>query len=200
MKTPVNSVKTGDFMPPLPSLFGEGGRVTGAGRGGAFLASTRIEFAPLPPLGCLSIDGNPPSVGECAVSSKLRSKEPPNVGLDTEIDCASDGNVGLGMRGAVADVGVEMPELVPWLAPVRNGVNGAGMADRRGSARSKSDQEGSDHISSSSGGASCSGAGGSGLLPLGKPFVLGNAPAMGGLENGLEGNLAAGLGGGASLT
>lgn len=133
------------------SLLADGGSVTGAGLGGAFFASTRLVLTPALVLGLLSMDGNPPSVGEWGASSKLISNDLPNVSLELEMDLASDENVGLGMRGAVADVGVETPEAdAAWLVLGRIGVRGAGIADRRGSKRSKSDQAGSDSASSPS--------------------------------------------------
>lgn len=181
------------------SLFADGGSVTGAGLGGAFFASTRLGLAPALVLGRLSMDGNPPSVGEWGDSSKLISNDVPNVSLELEMDLASDENVGLGSRGAVADVGVEMPEPdVAWLVLGRIGVRGAGIADRRGSKRSKSAQAGSDSALSASEDGSWSG-GGPGRLPRGRPFDMGKSPSIGGRENGLDGSFSAGLGGGSVL-
>lgn len=179
-------------------MFDEGGRVTGAGRGGAFFASTRMELVPPLVLGRPSRDGNPPRVVEPRGSLLSMSIDLPNESLELEIDLANDGNVGLGMRGDAADVEVDRPDLGSWLGLGRLGVRGAGMADRRGSDMSKSDHIGNGNALSSSEDDG-RGGGGPGRRPRGNPLDMGKFPSIGGLEKGLLGNFSVCLGVGSLL-
>lgn len=163
---------TGDRIPNsccatlLPS-FAVGGNVIGDGLGGALFASTRR------PLG-LSDRGPSPnslSTGEASAPSKTPRSN--------ESDFSSEGNSGLGRRGAVDEIGDEVAGLVQLGGGAR-GERGAGMAERRGDDRSNGSRV---KVSTATYGLS-------GLLPRGRPFITGKPASTGGRPYGLAGGLA----------
>lgn len=157
----------------------------GVGRGGAFFASTRItglDFAL--GLGTSWIE-NSFARGDGCGASKDISNDLARSSLVADMAFSRDGNVGLGIRGAMSDVGVEIDQLGEaggWPFGVRGGF---GSGELRVSDRSNPKPP---HLENGRGlrssvrlsGESSKGTGGrGGCRPRGRPFMTGKSPSIG---------------------
>lgn len=85
------------------SFFGDGGRVTGAGRGGAFLTSTLEDVPGLVGLLVSTAKKSPTSPGESAVFSNASSKACVRLSLEVEMESSNEVNEGLGSAIPIPD-------------------------------------------------------------------------------------------------
>lgn len=170
----------------------------GVGRGGAFFASTRMTgLGFMLGLGT-SLTVNSFARGERGGASYDISNDLAKSSLDAEMAFSSDGNVGLGIRGATSDVGVErdhVGELGRWPLGVR-GIGTVALLDSERSRPKPPHLENgrglrsSDCLSGESLGRIC---GRGGCRPRGRPFMTGNSPSMGVLAaKGLSGTRSIG--------